>query len=76
MPISKNNRANALLAPLNHFSNGLVGQGLNVGPENNLTTSVDRTLGMGKHISDMPSLEQLQGQKMLQPLQHVPRKKM
>ncbi len=63
MPISKNSRATAQLAPLNHFSPQIVGQGLtNGGIENNggggFSTSLDGRMHISKaQIADMPSLE-------------------
>ena len=54
----KNHRATAQLAPLNHFSTAIVGQGLAPGgmENNQMMLSMDR---VHPKMADLPSLEQL-----------------
>jgi hypothetical protein len=57
MPLSKNSRANAQLAPLNHYS--AVGQGLTgANAENNLIQSLEGRLDR-KLLPEMPSIDHL-----------------
>lgn len=57
MPLSKNSRANAQLAPLNHYS--AVGQGLTgANAENNLIQSLEGRLDR-RGLPDMPSIDLL-----------------
>lgn len=61
--LAKNTKAQAQLAPLNHFSPAI----------NNNHAGVGITHGEGgRQIANMPSLEQLATYNKLQPLNHVP----
>ena len=66
------------MAPLNHFSPAMVGQGLAPGGNENagLKSSMEGRLALGKPPGpEMPDLDQLANYNKLAPLAHIPKGK-